>query len=96
MSKFVLTFRSQRNRTPDAEQETAWADWFHSIGATIADPGNRVGDAIPLGNCGTDTALAGYTVVTADDLDAAEALAEGCPGLKHGGGVEVGAVIQMG
>lgn len=75
MARFVLSFRSVRNRTPDSAEEAAWGDWFQSIGANIVDPGNRVGDARALGNCGTDTALGGYTLVTADDLKAAVALA---------------------
>jgi hypothetical protein len=32
-------------------------------------------------------------VVTADSLEAAVALANGCPGLQQGGGVEVGATV---
>jgi hypothetical protein len=34
-------------------------------------------------------------VINADDLDAAVIVAKGCPGLQHGGGVEVGAIIDQ-
>jgi hypothetical protein len=37
----------------------------------------------------------GYTLVTADDLDAAVALARGCPFLQHDGGVEVGELTLL-
>jgi hypothetical protein len=95
MSKFVLTFRSPKNRTLDSAGEAAWGDWFQTIGASIADAGNRVGEASPIGNCGTDTALGGYMLVNADDLEAAVKLAKGCPGLRQGGGVEIGSIVDM-
>ena len=33
--------------------------------------------------------VGGYSIIEADDLDAASKLADGCPGLLHGGLVEV-------
>jgi hypothetical protein len=96
MSKFVLSFRAPKNRTLNKADEAAWGEWFGKIGADVADFGNRVGEASPLGNIGADTVLGGYTVINADDLEAAVALAKGCPGLHQGGGVEVGTVIDMG
>ena len=96
MSKFVFSFRASKTRTLTPAQEAAWGEWFGTIAANIADFGNRVGDTSPLGNCGADTTLGGYTVIEAEDLEAAVALASGCPGLEHGGGVEVGTVMDMG
>ena len=95
MATFVLSFRSQKERAPDAGEGAAWGDWFQRIGASISDPGNRVGRSSALGNYGPDTALSGYTIVKADDLEAAISLAKGCPGLEHGGGVEVGTIVDM-
>jgi hypothetical protein len=34
-------------------------------------------------------------VVTAEDMDGAAALAEGCPALRLGGGVEIGGVPEF-
>ena len=96
MSKFVLSFRTPTSRTITSAQDAAWGAWFGAIGASIADFGNRVGETSPVGNCGTDTTLGGYTLIEAEDLEAAVRLAKGCPGLEHGGGVEVGAVMEMG
>jgi hypothetical protein len=93
MSNFVFSFRAPGNRRLDAAEEAAWGDWFQKIGANVADFGHRVGDTSPLGNCGSDSMLGGYVVVTADSLEAAVALANGCPGLQQGGGVEVGATV---
>jgi hypothetical protein len=96
MPKFVFSFRAPTNRTPSEAQEAAWGEWFGTIGGSIADFGNRVGEASTLGNVGAGTTLGGYTVINADDLESAVALAKGCPGLQHGGGVEIGSVVEMG
>ena len=44
---------------------------------------------------GGSNPLTGYTIVTADDLDAAVAMAKGCPILSSGGSVEVAETIEM-
>ena len=67
-----------------------WTAWFDKMGASVVDLGNPVFDRTTVGNCGPDTDLGGYTLVTADGFGAAVALAEGCPLLHDGGGVEVG------
>jgi YCII-related domain-containing protein len=100
MSNYVLSFRGQSDRTPDADQEAAWGQWFQEISSTIADFGHRVGRVSALGNHATGSGtsqdvLAGYVVINADDLDAAVAVAKGCPGLQHGGRVEVGETVDM-
>jgi hypothetical protein len=38
--------------------------------------------------------MVGYSVVAAEDLDSALALAKDCPALRVGGGVEVGPVME--
>jgi hypothetical protein len=48
-----------------------------------------------LGRLDAATRLGGYSLVTAEDIDGAAALAEGCPALRLGGGVEIGAVPQF-
>ena len=94
MTNYVLTFRGQPHRTLTAEQEASWPAWFGQIGASIADTGNRVGQARSVGYHGErDDALAGYILITAADLDAAVALAQGCPILQQGGSLEVGEIV---
>lgn len=46
-------------------------------------------ESAAVGECGPGTQLGGYSLITADDLEAALALAKGCPALARGGGVEV-------
>ena len=87
MSKFVLSFRAATDRQPDADQETAWTKWFEQIGGSVAAWGHRVGQVRGLGTAkGSSGALAGYLVIEADDFSAAVSIAEGCPGLRYGGG----------
>jgi hypothetical protein len=94
MTNYVLSFRGQTGRSVGADEEAEWTAWFGTIGGSIADFGNRVSRARTIGDGATDRSeLAGYVVITAPDLDAAVALAQGCPGLRHAGGVEVGEVM---
>jgi len=48
-----------------------------------------------LGKLDAETRLGGYSVVTAEDIDGAAALAAGCPAIQLGGGVEIGAVPEL-
>ena len=95
MAKFILTFRGTTDRTLSEADGAAWMSWFGELGSAIADPGAQVGATSALGADRTSTVVSGYTVIQADDLDAAVALATGCPGLSQGGGVEVGELIDM-
>ena len=94
MANYVLTFRGQPGRTPTAEEEARWPAWFGQIGASIADMGNRVGQARSVGYDGErGDVLRGYIVITAADFDAAVAIAQGCPILQQGGSLEVGEIV---
>ena len=91
MATFVLTYRAPEDYTlgtPDGV--AAWTSWFESMGAHLADRGQPVAESATVGDCGSTRPLGGYSVITADDLGAAVALAQGCPFVGRGGGVEVG------
>lgn len=91
MSSYVVTFRSPKGRVPSAEEEAAWMSWLGTIGSSIRDFGHRVGSARLLGVRADDAdVLSGYVVIDAVSLDAAADLVAGCPGLGHGGSVEIG------
>ena len=49
-----------------------------------------------LGNCGAGTRPGGYSLISAGDLEAAVALAKGCPALAEGAGVQVGQLTDLG
>jgi hypothetical protein len=96
MAKFLFSYRAPKDYTM-GQQETmsAWAAWFTGIGASLNEIGAPVSESAALGDPGDGTGLAGYSIVTADDLEAALALAQGCPVLPDGGGVEVGLLIEI-
>ena len=48
-----------------------------------------------LGGGSATSELSGYSVLTADSLSGAAALAKGCPVLEHGGSVEVYETIDV-
>jgi hypothetical protein len=88
-----LTFR-QAGSASSAEVERAWGEWFGRIGEHIVEFGRWVGQARMVGQGpSVPDELAGYIVISAGSLDAAAQVAEGCPGLRSGGRVEVGAVV---
>jgi hypothetical protein len=97
MAKYVISYRAPKDYVPGREDDmAAWAAWFKSIGEDLAEFGSPVRDTIQIGDCGAGQRLRGYSVISANDLDAARLVAQRCPGLQDAGfGVEVGAVEEM-
>jgi hypothetical protein len=95
MAKYVLSFRVPSDYQPHAGTPAEWQAWFSRLGPALVDVGNAVTDYAPLGEVGGNgSRLIGYSVISADDMDSALALAEDCPALRVGGGVEVGPVME--
>lgn len=102
MGKFVLAYKG--GSTPTSEEEgakvmEAWMGWFGTLGAAIIDGGNPFGPSTAVAADGSVTSasagLTGYSVISADSLDAAATLAKGCPILAAGGSVEVYEAMDM-
>ena len=90
MPSYVLAYRTPTGYTPSAETRAAWTAWFDGMGEQLVDQGKPAVSRRSLGNCSPDsTELGGYSVIQADDLEAAAAVAKGCPHLDRNGGVEV-------
>jgi hypothetical protein len=96
MSQFLFAYRAPKNyKAGSQDAMAAWNAWFESMGANLVDLGNPVVERSTLGNCATDSVLGGYSLITADDLEAAVSLARGCPFLAQGGGIEVGELALL-
>jgi YCII-related domain len=97
MPTFVFAYRAPKDYTPGSpDTVAAWAAWFDNISESVVDIGKPVfEEPAVLGQAGTDTRLGGYSIVSADDLESAVALAKGCPYLEGGGGVEVGQLADV-
>jgi len=97
MAKFVLAYKGGGMAQTDEEREAAmqaWGAWFGALGPAVVDAGNPFSASKAVGGNGT-SGLTGYSILSADDLDAASKLAEGCPILSNGGSVEVYEVLEL-
>ncbi len=99
MAKYVLLYSGGGMPASEAEQQAvmkAWEAWFSKIGSAVIDQGDpftpaaktiapdgKVSDG-PVG-----TMASGYSIVKADSLDAAVAMAKGCPVLQGGAKITV-------
>jgi hypothetical protein len=99
MSNFLLLYSGGSMPTTEAEQKAvieAWTAWYTGLGEAVVDPGNpftpmaksvssdgKVHDG-PAGSMAS-----GYTIIKAGSLDAAAAMARGCPVLAGGAQITV-------
>lgn len=104
MANYLLTYTGGEGM-PETEAEQAavmeaWGAWYAQLGEAVVDGGAPLGERSTINPDGsvTDTPvshLTGYTVIAADDLSGAVALAKGCPILGAGGTIEVNACLDM-
>ncbi|QIE45856.1 hypothetical protein G5B38_10150 [Pseudohalocynthiibacter aestuariivivens] len=91
---------------PETEEEgnammAQWMAWFGDMGAAVVESGAPVGlsktvSASGVADDGGANPTSGYSVVNAADIDAACAMAKGCPMVGDGSGsVEVAEIIEM-
>ncbi len=81
-------------------QMAKWGQWFGGLGSAVVDGGAPTGTAKTVGPGGSvsdggSRALTGYSIVSADSLDSAVGLAQGCPILETGGAVDVYEAVVM-
>ena len=95
MANYVFSYRVPADYAPHAETAAEWQAWLGGIGSALVDVGHAVTDYASIGEVGgSDSRMIGHSVVSAEDLDSALALAKDCPALRVGGGVEVGPVME--
>jgi YCII-related domain len=101
MTKYVIAYHGGRKfETPNegAVYMAKWKAWMGSLGNAVVDPGMPLGagkliSASGVTERGADL-LTGFSIVTAEGLDAVLALARQCPHLDHGT-IEVAEVMEM-
>ena len=95
MAKYVFSYRVPSGYAPGAGTAAEWQAWFGRLGSALVSIGHAVTDYASLGEVGgSGSRMVGYSVVSAEDMDSALALAKDCPALRVGGGVEVGPVME--
>jgi hypothetical protein len=97
MPKFIFTYQQPKGHVLARDDSTvaAWQDYFAGLAGSVVDMGQPVADCSAVGNVGDDTQIGGYSIVTADDLESALALAKGAPTIGNGGGVRVGVLAEV-
>lgn len=107
MSKYIYLYRGPAtpmdNLTEQqrGEQMEAWGQWITRLGPSLADVGTPFGARTAIADDGSNAApgdLNGYSIVEADSLAAAKALADKHPFLSEGKGrfsVEVFELVPM-
>ena len=95
MTTFLFSYRSPVGYQPRPDTRNDWTAFFEGMGSNLVDPGNPVFKSTTLGASeNVASRLGGYSIVTANNLREAVAIAKGCPLLSQGGEVEVGVITE--
>ncbi len=98
MTKFMLLYSG--GGMPEEEEErnaimAQWMAWYGAVGEAVVDGGNPFGASKSVTGAGVNDGpvsspvSTGYTIISADSLDAAVALTKDHPHVKLGGQVSV-------
>jgi hypothetical protein len=104
MAKYLLVYHG--GSMPEGEEAqakvmAAWGAWFQNLGPALADGGNPVSQTRTIASDGSVSAggganpSTGYSLIEADGIDAAVALAKGCPVLSGGASIEVAETFNV-
>lgn len=102
MPKFVFAYhggKAPENPGEGAEVMAKWQAWFGTMGDAVVDGGNPVGPSKTVSKDGVaddggSNPLGGYSLVQAENIEAAVEMAKGCPIMDHGT-VEVAEAMDM-
>ena len=95
MSKYMMIYKGEATDMADMTEEQGaevmakWAVWMDKVGPALADIGAPFGSGnsvVDDGTSGAAIGLTGYSIVEADSLAHASALAAGHPYLSDGAG----------
>jgi hypothetical protein len=96
MANYLLVYQGgtmPEGEVAQAEVMKAWTDWFTALGPALVDGGNPASRTQRIsadGSVSDDAAgPSGYSIIKVDSIDAAVALAKGCPVLHGGSSVQV-------
>lgn len=104
MPNYLLAYHGGGMPATDEARQAemaAWGQWYGGLGAAVVDAGNPIGQTKTVSGNGSASdggganPVSGYTVIKADNMDAAVNMAKGCPILKSGGSVEVAETFEV-
>lgn len=102
MSEYIIAYLGgKKPDTPEqgAEHMAKWKAWLGDLGDAVVNPGTPLGTSVIISSEGVSEdarpdRLTGFSIVKADNLDAAVAIAKECPFLDMGT-LEVAEIKQM-
>lgn len=95
MAKFMMIYKGEATDMADMTEEQGaevmakWGAWMGKVGTALVDVGTPFGPGVSVvddGSTGQPVSLTGYSIVEAEDLGGAQALADGHPYLSEGAG----------
>ncbi len=103
MSNYAFAYHG--GKKPESPEEGAkhmakFKAWVVGLGDAVVNPGTPLGQSKTVSSSGVSddggsNPLSGFSIVTADSMDAALEMAKGCPYLALHGTVEVAEVKEM-
>ena len=103
MKQFVLVYLGG-NQPSDPEEASKhfskYMEWLSSLGDSVVIPTIPLKDTTTVSpdrtvREGGSSAMSGFTIIKADSMEAALAIAQACPFLEIGGSLEVSEMMQM-
>lgn len=91
MSKFILLYKGPATPMDQITKEqgeqimAGWQAWMERLGSSLVDIGQPMANGKSIvddGSTGTPLDLTGYSIIEAENIDAASALVEGHPFLS--------------
>ncbi len=103
MAQYVIVYLGgDQPSTPEEGQQhrSKYMGWLSDLGDAVVSPANPFKDTNTINPDGTVTAgstttMSGYTIIEAESMEAALAMAKDCPFLDIGGSLEVSELMQM-
>lgn len=104
MPNYMIAYVGQPKQPATPEEGQAhmekWKAWLAGLGEAVINPGSPLGASKLVTSDGTKDddgsfAMMGFSVVSADSLDAAVAMAEACPYVEIGGTLKVAELKSM-
>ena len=103
MAQYVFVYLGGNHPSDPEEANKHFAkymEWLTSLGDAVISPTIPLKDTHTVSPDGAtreggSSAMSGFSIISADSMDAALAIAQACPFLEIGGSLEVSELMQM-
>jgi hypothetical protein len=101
MERFMIVYRGAPGGETEASEHSPelWTAWLDSLGAAVIDRGSLTHSSVEvpnrlLGPKLSSSSLSGYSLIAAEDFNAAVKMAEACPIFDEDGSVEIARLTE--